>query len=266
MLEVVRAAVPERLADPAGQGAIHQAAPGRALLDLPLVGRVLVEDGRRATVEPAVEASADDVAWFVGGLVTQVGWLQSGTLALRASAVVIGGRAVALLGVAAAGKSAVAAALALRGNPVLADSALPVQADGGRLVARGVADELELWPAAIDELGLDPATGRTVRPGLAKRRYVFPAAEAAPLRAVVLLERATSQGAPFPERVSGSASSRLVAHRTAMAPLLGPLGLRAAHFRWVTRIAAAAEVYRLRVDRHRRDLGSVADAVEGLVT
>ena len=47
-------------------------------------------------------------------------------------------------------------------------------------------------------------------------------------------------------------------------PLIEPLGLRAAHFMWMARLAAGVEVVRLRCDRHRRSLAEVADAVEAL--
>jgi hypothetical protein len=264
VLEVVNGAVPERLSGAAGEGPIHQAAPGRALIDLPSVARVLVEAGRRATVARDREAGDDDLEWLLRGPVRQVGWLQRGTMALRASAVVIGGRAVALTGVAAAGKSAVAAALALRGHAVLADSALPVDIDGDVPVALAATDALELWPAAVEGLGLDPAAGAVVRPAIAKRAYRFAGAGSAPLGAVVLLDRMTDQGDPAAERVRGTESGELVARRTAMAPLLDPLGLRADHFRWVTRIAAATPVFHVRADRHRLDLGAVADVVEAL--
>ncbi|HKP91765.1 MAG TPA: hypothetical protein VJT75_17495, partial [Thermoleophilaceae bacterium] len=87
-VEVVYRAVDARLDKAAGAGPIHQAAPGRALIDLPSVARVLVEDGRRATVQRAPGASDEDVGWMLAGPVRVAAELQRGAMALRASAVV----------------------------------------------------------------------------------------------------------------------------------------------------------------------------------
>lgn len=265
MLEVVHGPVDARLIDSSDEGPIHQAARGRVLLDLPSIGRALIEGGSRATVARAPEAREEDLAWLIGGPVRQVAWLLCGTMALRAAGVVIGDRAVALIGRPAVGKSAVAAALALRGHRVLSDAVLPVHDAGDQLVVRGTADSLELWPAAVDELGLDESGGRVVRPALAKRAYAFPAADAAPLGAVVVLERRTAQGDPCADRLPGRAGLRQLARWTAMEQLVDPLGLREDHFRWVARVAGAVPVFHLRSDRHRRDLDAVAGVVEGVL-
>lgn len=264
MLEVVHGVVPRLLPGAVDAGPVHQAAPGRALLQIPGVARVLVEDGRRAVVEPHPAASAADVTWLMRGPARQVGWLQRGMIALRAASVAIGGRAVVLVGRPAAGKSAVAAALATRGHAVLADSALPV-GERGSGSATAVSDELELWPPVVAALGLDPGAGRVVRPQLAKRAHRFAAAQSCPVAAIVALERRARQDDPVAEQRSGVAAAQLVGRFTAMAPLLDGLGLRAAHLSWAARLAAEAPVYHLRVDRHRHDLAAVADAVEVLV-
>lgn len=264
MLEVVNSPVPDHLPERHGDGPIHEAAPGRALLKLPGIARVLVEDGACVTVERAAATSDADIDWLLAGPVRETARLQRGTMALRASAVVVADRAVALVGVAAMGKSAVAAALALRGHPVLADSALPVELGDGPL-ARGTTAALELWPPAPSEVGLDRYAGEIVRPALAKRAYRFAAAESAALGAVVLLERVTNQGDPSAERLRGGKSFNTIGRFTAMLPLIEPLGLRAAHFRWVTRLATQTPVFHLKTDRHRRDLAAVADVVEGIV-
>src|SRR6185436_17962029 len=51
---------------------------------------------------------------------------QRGLLPLHASALLLGAGAIALLGPSRAGKSTLAAALARRGHPVLADDVVPV--------------------------------------------------------------------------------------------------------------------------------------------
>jgi hypothetical protein len=265
MLEVVHGRVPESLSGAIDEGPIHQAAPGRALLAIPGVARVLVEGGKRAVVDADPSAHEADVEWLLAGPVRSVAWLQRGTLALRAAALVIGGRAVALTGGPASGKSAVAAALALRDHAVLADSALPVERTESGPVAAASSCALELWPEAATALGLDPASGAVVRPALSKRAYPFRAGRSSPLAAVVVLERRTRQGSPAAERRRGAAAAQLVGRFTAMAPVLDGMGLRPAHLRWATWLASEVPVYHLRWDRHRSDLQGVADIVETLL-
>jgi hypothetical protein len=265
MLHVVNASLPEHLAGAVDEGPIHQSAPGRVLLSIPGVGRVLVEGGERAVVDADAAAGEADVAWLLSGPVRQIAWLQRGTMALRASAVAIGDRGVALTGGPASGKSAVAAALALRGHAAMADSVLPVKESGGVAVATAATDALELWPDAAAALGLDPDGGRVIRPDLAKRAHSFAPAPSLPLAAVVVLERRTHQDDPVLEPRRGVAAARLVGRSTAMAPVLDGLGLRPAHLRWASWLAGTVPVFHLKSDRHRNDLAQVADAIEALV-
>ena len=262
-LEVVREPVGARLEGSTGEGPLHQATPTCALLDIPSIARVRVEEGRRVAVQPAPGVSDKDLAWLLSGPVRQIAWLQRGSMALRASGVVIRGRAVAIAGTAAGGKSAVAAALALRGHQVLADATLPVDVEPSA-IAHGVADALDLWPRAVELLGLDPAAGEVVRPGLAKRRFRFPAASHAPLVSVAILNRSESRGEPATEGVQGGAAVSELSQRTAMGPLLEPLGLTAQRFRWATRLASQVRVVRIDLDRYRPNLSDAADAVEAV--
>jgi hypothetical protein len=257
--------VPERLAGATDTGPIHEASPGRVLLDIPGVARVLVERGERAVVEADPAAHSADVAWLLSGPVRHAAWLQRGTMALRAAAVSIEGRMVALTGGPASGKSAVAATLALRGHAVAADSALPLRRSDTGPVANAVSDSLELWPDAAAMIGLDSVDGRVVRPALSKRAHAFRAGTTGPLGVIVVLERRTRQDAPGAERRRGGAAAQLVGRFTAMAPLLDGLGLRPAHLRWAAWLASEVPVYHVKCDRHRNDLPAVADLVERLV-
>jgi len=73
-------------------------------------------------------------------------------LALHASAVCIGGQAVALCGESQAGKSTTAAALALRGIPVLCEDITPLIEQDGRFYAEPGYPRICLWPEAVEKL------------------------------------------------------------------------------------------------------------------
>ena len=73
-------------------------------------------------------------------------------LALHASAICIGGQAVALCGESQAGKSTMAAALALRGIPVLCEDITPLIEGHGRFQVDPGYPRVCLWPDAVEKL------------------------------------------------------------------------------------------------------------------
>ena len=256
-------------------GPLAVAAPGRYLLTLPGVGRFLVERDRRVTVSRAPEATDADIACFLAGPIRQAGWLQRGWFALRGCGVVIGGRAVVITGHTASGTSTLTAALALRGHPVLADGAVPIHATTGSAralagsaraptgpVAEAADDSVQLWPKAMDRLGLGAGAGTEIRPGLGKRRVRFAPAARSPLAAVVALHRHPDIGAPAIRAAQGMAGVAVLCEHTALRPAVDALAGAATHFRWATAVAAAVTVVDLCTDGHRWDLDAAADAIE----
>jgi hypothetical protein len=222
--------VPERLDDALVRGPVVEAARGAVLLRLPRVGRFLVRVGRQTVVERAEGATGADVRCFADGPVAAAAALLRGALPLRASCVSIDGRAVAIAGGAVAGKSAVAAALALRGHPLLADAVTVVEPDGAGTV-EPVAPRVVLWPDAIDELGLGPADGEPVRPALPTRAFeLSPANRPAPLAALVVLSRDPRLAKPVAAPLSGWAKTAALMGATWHNRLVEPLGLAATTF------------------------------------
>jgi len=124
------------------------------LLVLPGTARVLVRNGNAITVQPDAGASGN-LSAILAGPILAVLWHQRGLLPLHASIVVINGRAVALSGPAAAGKSTLAAILAAQGYQVAADDigVVDVRDNAEVLVPPGCA-RLQLWRDALAELGV----------------------------------------------------------------------------------------------------------------
>ena len=121
------------------------------------------------------------------------------------------GRAVAIAGQDSVGKSTVAAELGRRGHKVLSDWRLPVDTSAHPPVACGTGAHLELWPPALAALGLDPDQGVPLRAGLSKRAHPFAAAGAAPLAAVVILQRELVAEPELERQRGGSALEALSA-------------------------------------------------------
>ncbi len=94
----------------------------------------------------------EDLATYFLGPVMGFVLRRRSILALHASAVCIGGRAVALCGESQAGKSTTAAALALRGIPVLCEDITPLTEEHGRFQVEPGYPRVCLWPDAVEKL------------------------------------------------------------------------------------------------------------------
>lgn len=75
-----------------------------------------------------------------------------GVIALHASALSFFGQAVVLCGASQSGKSTTAAALALRGTPVLCDDITPLRVSGDAFYVEPGYSHLGLWPDAVQNL------------------------------------------------------------------------------------------------------------------
>jgi hypothetical protein len=251
-----------------GDGAVaagpHEALDGTILFNLPGIARALVRSDA-VTVQREPGVSDADLAWLCSGYIRTVRRVATQRFSLWAAGVVIGDSAVGLIGKETSGKSAVAAALALRGNSVLSDAALPVELREGSPFALPTGNELELWPGAVDQLGLSQDGGRVVREGLSKRAYEFTAGLATPLRTIVLLQRSPGEGALEVETVGGGGAIEAIGRATWMRALVTATELRVAHFLWLTPIAAACRLLRVRSDRFEDNVAAAADAIEAAV-
>ncbi len=96
--------------------------------------------------------TSEDLATYFLGPVMGFVLRRRSILALHASAVCIAGRAVALCGESQAGKSTTAAALALRGIPVLCEDITPLIEEHGRFQVEPGYPRVCLWPDAVEKL------------------------------------------------------------------------------------------------------------------
>jgi hypothetical protein len=242
-------------------GLIHEIEGDLVRVDLPGVARVAVRGGEVQEILVHPQADAADVAWFRGGHVRQLAALQRGTFALRASAVVLDGVAVAICSLGPGGSSAVAAGLARRGHAVIADGWLPVGVPG--LKAEAITNELALWPDVARLAGRDPEGGRAVRPALLKRRHQFLAGASARLGAIFVLRPLEPDDDTGDAR--GGSALELVLDSTSLQSFVAALNRASEHFAWAVALADGCPVVRLELDRHRPGIEEPARAVEAMV-
>jgi hypothetical protein len=120
-----------------------------------------------------------------------------GGMVLHASAITIGGRAVAFVGPTGAGKSTVAASFATNGAQLLADDFVHLREDARGFLAIPSYPGLRLWPDSARVFARPEHSVMTVAPGSEKRRLVFQTRERAskpdPLAAIVILDDTGSE-------------------------------------------------------------------------
>lgn len=200
------------------------------------------------------ESRIDDTVSYLLGPVLGFVLRLRGILPLHASAVAVGGHAVAFVGPEGAGKSTIAAAFAARGHPVLSDDlAALCEVEGSPGIQPGFP-WLRLRPDGATALSassrLPPPltpTGDRLYLDLALTRdgYRFEP-EALPIGAVYLLgEHSTDPAAPAVEAVGPADAVLALVNNTWGARLLDEV-MRAREFDVVCRLVGRSPVRRLR--------------------
>jgi hypothetical protein len=123
--------------------------------------RYVFSDGTEFTITAAGDEiwaawppplTLDDASTYLLGPIMGAVLRLRGIISLHASVVAVGGYAFGFFGPAGAGKSTVAAVLATKGIPILADDMLVLVEREGRLLAQPTYPHVRLWPDAVAAL------------------------------------------------------------------------------------------------------------------
>ncbi|HEX2077958.1 MAG TPA: hypothetical protein VHG08_09620 [Longimicrobium sp.] len=162
--------------------------------------------GTRVACAWPAHYTVEDAATYLLGPVLGLVLRLRGVPALHASAVAIGGAALAVVGSAGAGKSTTAAALAARGHAVVADDVLALRGTASAVLAQPAYPHLRLWPDVVPALYGPGAELPLLTPNWSKRLLRVDAAfhpDPLPLGAVyVLAPREEGAGAPRLEPIN----------------------------------------------------------------
>ena len=246
-------------------------APPRTIDEHPSAGWLLDAPGwgcARVTPDGAlVECARDDAEdwrWqrFLVGRALPFAAVAAGLEVLHAAAVVLAGRAVAVTGTSGAGKSSVAAALALRGAELLTDDVLAVERSDGGLVAHPGPPLLALRAAEVTTLGDDrlESVGAVAGEGGGKS-YVTVAAVPAPveLGRLAVLRRTADPGGVVVEPL-GRPPARVLLSALFLPELATPARLRG-QLEVLDALGSAVEVVEVRSGSD----ASAADVAKALV-
>ena len=189
-----------------------------------------------------------------------------GVTCLHASAVLIEGRAVALVGPAGSGKSSTAAALAAKGFPVLSDDIVALDQRDSRLWAQPGYPRLNLWPDSVQALyGASDQLPLITPPwpkrflDVAKPPLAFHPAPA-PMGAVYLLEATDEPGLPQVQMSNNRAGLVSLVANTYANYLLDP-PLRAREFKLLGEVIASVPVRRLRFAATPQSFGQLPGVI-----
>ena len=242
--------VPESLPDGERRGPLMWMAPGRILIDIPGIVRLLMIEGRELRYSAVAGNSPTDVAIFLNA--TGLGALlhQREMTVLHASAVLVGSHAVLFCGKSGAGKSPLAATLNRRGYPLIADDICAISTEqDGRPVATPDGRCLKLWQDALHTLsfGTDRQIGR-IRSEIDKF-YVRPAVLAdkhVPIAAIYRLREDRRTTTPVIDRMNLAEAAHIIIDNAYRPRLVTLLNQRKQYLETAVGVNQAGGVFSLR--------------------
>ena len=152
---------------------IFKRIPTGILLTWPKYGRFLIRENFEIDVEFA-QNDEDQITRFIFlGPVLGLVFHQKNYKIFHASAVALPQGAVAFLGKKGHGKSTLAAAFALQGNPLITDDVLVLKTEGKKVLALPGFPFVKLWPQSLEAIGQNTDQYPRFNPGIDKRILKF---------------------------------------------------------------------------------------------
>jgi hypothetical protein len=229
------------------------------------IGYFLIRGGREIIIEPLSDIQEHVLRLFVLGTTLAMLLCQRGLTVFHASAVSMGGHAVAFAGIKGAGKSTFAAALHAVGHNMIADDILAIDMSSGHPMVLPGFPHLKLWPDSVSLLGQDPDRLPRLRPEVDKRSYPLTQRftnNPLPLRHFCIISPATTlELEPYePSEALGALMPHWYGARFGMKQLRA-LSLPM-FFHQCVDIARAAKVYRLGRPQSKPVLNSIRSLLE----
>jgi hypothetical protein len=215
--------------------------------------------------------SLEDACTYLLGPVMGFVLRLRGVVCLHASAVAIGDQAIALVGLAGAGKSTTAAAFGRCGFPVLSDDVVALADRKEYFLVQPGYPRVNLWPDSVRKLfGSEDALPR-ITPTWGKRymalgENTFPfASRPLPLTAIYFLSGAEVSKGPVIEKVVSSEAFMSLVANTYLNYLLDR-DMRAREFDALSRVLTAVSVRRSRPAADSRAISDLCETIAADVT
>ena len=191
-----------------------------------------------------------------------------GRAPLHASALAIGDHGVALAGMPGAGKSTTAAALALRGWPVLCEDVCALDEFGGEIHVLPGYPRICLWPESVNMLYASPDALPLIVAGWSKRYLSLDdghckfSTDNVPLKAIYFLAaRSDEPAAPYLKPLTQQEAVPLLVQNTYMNYLLSK-EQRAVEFDAITNLASRVICLQITPSSNPERLGEMTSLIE----
>jgi hypothetical protein len=214
-----------------------------------------------------VSQTVDDLATYFLGPVMGFILRRRGIMALHASALCIDGKAIVLAGEAGAGKSTTAAALALRGAPILCEDIAAIEERNEGFTVEAGHTRVCLWPESVEMLMGRPDALPLLAANWEKCYLPLDGSKATlekqnqPLAAIyVLSPREAAPDAPRIEEVSGHQVLLDLVQNTYMNWVLDR-SQRAAEFEVLAHLISKIPVRRVVPHRDPAQIGALCDLI-----
>ncbi|RKQ33478.1 ATP-binding cassette domain-containing protein [Oceanobacillus halophilus] len=133
------------------------------MFEVPEVAIFKIENGNTITVSPYENAHEDQIRLYLLGTCMGAILLQRNILPLHGSAIVIDGKAYAIVGDSGAGKSTLASAFLRRGYQLLSDDVIAISLDKeNQPIVTPSYPQQKLWQKSLDHFGMESTHFRPV--------------------------------------------------------------------------------------------------------
>ncbi|MGM8211566.1 aldolase [Virgibacillus sp. W0430] len=219
------------------------------MFHVPRVAIYLIKGGTEIFVSPIGKVKEENVRFFILGTCMGILLLQRKILPLHGSAVVIDGKAYAVVGDSGAGKSTLAAAFIEKGYPLLSDDILPITMSKEHIpIVQPSYPQQKLWLNSIKAFGIEQGEGRPIfnRPD----KFTVPVRsmfmeKSVPLAGVFELSKAETNSVQLSPVYTRLHVLQLFLQHTYRSFLMKHLQRSKWHFEYTTRIASHINVYQI---------------------
>jgi len=236
------------------------------MMHIPALALFSVRGGKQIIVSPYGDADERKIRLYLLGTCMGAILLQRRMVPLHGSAIVIHGKAYAIVGESGAGKSTLAAALLQEGYKLLTDDVIALTWRGSAQQVPAVIPaypQQKLWEQSLDHLGMN--TGSYA--ALYENKFAVPVTpmfskEVTPLSGIIELVKNDEIGETAFTACEGLKGLHVLHNHTFRNFLLPPLGLSQWHFAETVKLCSTVPIYQLQ----RPSAGmTIPDLVERMV-
>lgn len=235
------------------------------MLYIPDLALFSVREGRQIIVSPYAAADMRRLRLYLLGTCMGVILLQRQIVPLHGSAVVIEGKAYAIVGESGAGKSTLAAALMQEGYTLLTDDVIAWTWSGPDQQLPAVIPaypQQKLWEQSLDHLGMNANSYDT----LYENKFAVPveskfSKEVTPLAGIIELVKTDEQEETTLTAYEGIQGLHVLHTHTFRNFLIPPFGLAQWHFTEIVKLCGTIPIYQLRRPSARMTIPDVVDRI-----